>query len=280
MKNYHKLLETVLETGVKKGDRTGTGTFSVFGAQMRFNLSQGFPLLTTKKIFWKGVVEELLWMISGSTNVRTLQERGVHIWDEWADKDGELGPVYGSQWRNWEHIEKHPESYGKDEAHPHYVKFRSFDQLSNVISRIKTNPDCRRLIVSAWNVAEIENMALPPCHSFFQFYVAEGKLSCHMYQRSADLFLGVPFNIASYSLLTHLVAHVTDLSVGDFIHSFGDAHIYLNHVDQVKELLSREHLPAPTLKIVGPKDIDQIKSEHIILENYKSHSAIKADVAI
>ncbi|MBI2234360.1 MAG: thymidylate synthase, partial [Micavibrio aeruginosavorus] len=228
MQQYHDLMRRVLETGTKKEDRTGTGTLSVFGHQMRFDLAQGFPVVTTKKLHLKSIIHELLWFLQGDTNVKYLQDNGVRIWDEWADENGDLGPVYGHQWRSW------PTSDG------HHI-----DQISNLIHQIKTNPDSRRLMVSAWNVAEIGKMALPPCHCLLQFYVADGKLSCQLYQRSADIFLGVPFNIASYALLTLMVAQVTGLKPGEFIHTFGDAHLYTNHLDQAREQLSRDFFPLP-----------------------------------
>lgn len=264
MKQYHQLMQHVLDNGTKKEDRTGTGTISVFGYQMRFNLSEGFPLLTTKKLHIKSIVHELLWFLKGDTNIKYLKENGVSIWDEWADKNGNLGPVYGYQWRSW------PTPDGKH-----------IDQISNVIEMIKKNPDSRRLIVSAWNVSEIEKMKLPPCHAFFQFYVAEGKLSCQLYQRSADIFLGVPFNIASYALLTLMVAQVCDLQPGDFVHTFGDAHLYLNHLDQVKLQLSREFRKLPQL-IINPavKNIFDFKFEDFSIENYDPHPHIKAPVAV
>lgn len=264
MQVYHDLMRHVLEHGHKKEDRTGTGTLSVFGYQMRFNLAQGFPLLTTKKMHLKSIIHELLWFLQGSTNIAYLKENGVSIWDEWADEQGNLGPVYGYQWRNW------PKPDG---GH--------IDQISQVIESIKRNPDSRRLIVSAWNVADVDQMKLPPCHAFFQFYVADGKLSCQLYQRSADIFLGVPFNIASYALLTMMVAQVCDLELGDFVHTLGDAHIYLNHLDQVREQLSREPYPLPLMKINPEvKDIFAFRFEDFTLENYQSHPAIKAPVAV
>ena len=228
MKQYHDLLREVLAKGTSKSDRTGTGTISIFGHQMRFDLSEGFPLLTTKKVHTKSIIHELLWFLKGETNIKYLKDNGVGIWDEWADKEGNLGPVYGSQWRSW-----------------HTLDGRTIDQISNVIDQIKKNPDSRRLIVSAWNVADIDKMKLPPCHAFFQFYVLEGKLSCQLYQRSADIFLGVPFNIASYALLTMMVAQVCDLKLGEFIHTFGDAHIYSNHMEQVNLQLSRDFRQLP-----------------------------------
>ncbi|WP_353135931.1 thymidylate synthase [Pseudopedobacter sp.] len=264
MKQYHDLMRHVLENGVQKHDRTGTGTISVFGYQMRFNLEEGFPLLTTKKLHLKSIIHELIWFLSGDTNIRYLKENGVRIWDEWADEEGNLGPVYGSQWRSW------PTPDG-----------RHIDQISQIISQIKNTPDSRRIIVSAWNVAEIENMALPPCHSFFQFYVAEGKLSCQLYQRSADIFLGVPFNIASYALLTMMVAQVCGLKYGDFIHTLGDAHLYNNHLEQAKLQLSRDFRPLPTMRINPEvKDIFDFKFEDFSLENYDPHPHIKGAVAV
>jgi len=264
---YEDLLRKVLTEGTYKEDRTGTGTLSIFGAQMRFNLSEGFPLITTKKVFTKGIIHELLWILNGNTNIQYLTDNGVHIWDEWADEDGNLGPVYGAQWRSW---------LGVDSSeNPVFI-----DQITNVIESIKTNPDSRRHIVSAWNVAELDQMALPPCHAFFQFYVADGKLSCQLYQRSGDLFLGVPFNIASYSLLTHMVAQQTGLEVGDFVHTIGDAHIYSNHIDQVKEQLTREAYEFPTLKLNKAEDIFAYTYEDFKIEGYQHHPAIKGDVAV
>ena len=254
----------VLENGTQKHDRTGTGTISVFGYQMRFNLEEGFPLLTTKKLHLKSIIHELIWFLSGDTNIKYLKDNGVRIWDEWADENGNLGPVYGSQWRSW------PTPDG-----------RHIDQISQIIEQIKKTPDSRRIIVSAWNVAEIENMALPPCHSFFQFYVADGKLSCQLYQRSADIFLGVPFNIASYALLTMMVAQVCDLKPGDFIHTLGDAHIYNNHLEQVKLQLTRDFRPLPNMRINPEvKDIFGFKFEDFTLENYDPHPHIKGIVAV
>ncbi len=264
MKQFHDLLEHVLDTGTFKSDRTGTGTQSVFGYQMRFNLEDGFPLLTTKKLHTRSIFHELLWFLKGETNIQYLKENKVSIWDEWADENGELGPVYGKQWRSWEAAD------GK-----------TVDQISNVIDQIQKNPDSRRLLVVAFNPAEIEKMALPPCHAFFQFYVANGKLSCQLYQRSADIFLGVPFNIASYALLTHMIAQVCNLKVGEFIHTLGDAHIYSNHMDQVKLLLSREPKKLPTLKLnPNIKNIFDFKYEDIEVVGYDSHPAIKAEVAV
>ena len=261
---YEDFMRHVYEHGVSKTDRTGTGTRSVFGHQMRFDLSEGFPLVTTKKVHLKSIILELLWFLRGDSNVRWLQERGCTIWDEWAREDGDLGPVYGVQWRNWP---------TPDGGH--------IDQIAEVVKQLKSNPDSRRIIVSAWNVADLPQMALMPCHAFFQFYVADGKLSCQLYQRSADIFLGVPFNIASYALLTHMVAQVCDLGVGDFVHTFGDAHIYSNHVEQVDLQLSRETRPLPRL-VLNPevKDLFAFKFEDISVEGYDPHPAIKAPVAI
>lgn len=264
MKQYHDLLNHVLTHGNKKEDRTGTGTVSVFGYQMRFNLADGFPLLTTKKVHLKSIIHELLWFLQGSTNIQYLKDNGVSIWDEWADENGNLGPVYGYQWRNW------PKPDGSH-----------IDQIAQVVNAIKTNPDSRRLIVSAWNVADVDQMKLPPCHAFFQFYVADGKLSCQLYQRSADIFLGVPFNIASYALLTMMVAQVCDLQLGDFVHTLGDAHIYSNHIEQVHEQLSRTPRALPTMRInPDVKDIFSFKFEDFTLENYDPYPAIKAPVAV
>ena len=264
MKQYHDLCRHILDQGVVKEDRTGTGTTSVFGYQMRFNLQEGFPLITTKKLHIRSIIHELLWFISGETNVRYLQENGVRIWNEWTDEEGNLGPVYGSQWRSF------PRPDGS-----------SVDQLAQVIEQIKTNPDSRRLIVSAWNPGQLDEMALPPCHLLFQFYVADGKLSCQLYQRSADTFLGVPFNIASYALLTHMVAHVTGLEVGDFVHTLGDAHIYHNHLEQVELQLSRNPRPLPQLKIV--RDVSSIESfrfEDFEILGYDPHPHIKGEVSV
>ena len=264
MQQYINLLKYVNDYGVKKLDRTGTGTLSVFGYQMRFDLSQNFPLLTTKRIHLKSVIYELLWFLSGDTNIKFLKDNGVSIWDEWADEDGELGPVYGHQWRSW------PTPEGK-----------TIDQISNLINQIKNNPDSRRLIVSAWNVGEIEKMKLPPCHAFFQFYVAEGRLSCQLYQRSADIFLGVPFNIASYALLTMMVAQVCGLKTGDFVHTLGDAHIYLNHSEQVKIQLSRSIKEPPIMKINKDRSsIFDFTYDDFILEGYDPHPLIKGTVAV
>jgi len=264
MQQYNDLLRHVMQHGTKKEDRTGTGTVSVFGYQMRFNLQEGFPLVTTKKVHTKSIIHELLWFLKGETNIKYLKDNGVSIWDEWADEYGNLGPVYGYQWRSW------PSANGEH-----------IDQISQLIEQIKKNPDSRRLLVNAWNVSEISKMKLPPCHILFQFYVVDGKLSCQLYQRSADLFLGVPFNIASYALLTHMVAQVCDLEVGEFIHTLGDAHIYSNHFDQVNLQLTREPLPLPTLKLnPDVKNIFDFTYEDIAIENYQSHPAIKAVVAV
>lgn len=264
MEPYLELMREVREQGNVKGDRTGTGVKSLFGRQTRYDLSKGFPLVTTKKVFLKGIIHELLWFLRGETNVRPLQEQGVHIWDEWADEEGELGPVYGSQWRSW------PTPDGED-----------IDQIQRVVSDIRESPESRRLIVSAWNVALVDDMALPPCHNMFQFYVAEGRLSCQLYQRSADLFLGVPFNIASYSLLTMMVAQVCDLAPGEFVHTFGDVHLYLNHFDQADLQLSREPLALPTMHINPEvKDIFGFKFEDFRLENYQFHPPISAPISV
>jgi thymidylate synthase len=264
MRQYLDLMELILSRGVEKHDRTGTGTLSVFGHQMRFTLDEGFPLVTTKKLHLKSIIHELLWFLAGDTNVRYLQEHGVRIWDEWADERGELGPVYGQQWRSW------PAQDGK-----------TIDQIGNVVAMIKRNPDSRRLIVTAWNPAEVDNMALPPCHCLFQFYVAEGKLSCQLYQRSADVFLGVPFNIASYALLTQMMAQVTGYKPGDFIHTLGDAHLYLNHLEQARLQLSRAPKPLPTMRLNSAvKDIFAFRYEDISIENYDPHPHIKAAVAV
>ncbi len=264
MREYHDLLRLVLETGAPREDRTGTGTLSVFGAQARFDLRERFPLLTTKKLHLKSIIHELLWFLRGDTNVGSLNEKGVTIWDEWADEHGELGPVYGAQWIRWR---------GADGA--------VNNQIDNVIAEIKRNPQSRRLIVSAWNVAEIEKMALPPCHVLFQFYVSDGELSCQLYQRSADLFLGVPFNIASYSLLTMMVAQVCDLRPGDFIHTFGDLHLYRNHLDQTREQLSRDFRPLPRMQLnPAVKNIYDFQFEDFTLIDYNPHPAIKAPIAV
>jgi thymidylate synthase len=264
VKQYLDLMRLIREHGVARDDRTGTGTLSVFGHQMRFDLSEGFPLVTTKKVFLKGIIHELLWFVAGSTNVQYLQDHGVHIWDDWADEQGDLGPVYGSQWRSW------PAPDGS-----------TIDQIGKVVEQIKANPNSRRLIVSAWNVAEVENMALPPCHMLFQFYVANGRLSCQLYQRSADVFLGVPFNIASYALLTMMIAQVTGLKAGDFVHTLGDAHLYMNHLEQADEQLTRTPYPLPQMQLnPAVHDILDFKYEDFKLLNYRSHPAIKAPIAV
>jgi len=264
MKPYLDLMRHVLEHGTKKDDRTGTGTLSVFGWQMRYNLAEGFPLVTTKKCHLRSIVHELLWFLRGDTNIRYLKENGVSIWDEWADEAGNLGPVYGHQWRSW------PRPEGG-----------TIDQISEVVKTLKTNPDSRRIIVSAWNVADLDRMALAPCHAFFQFYVADGKLSCQLYQRSADIFLGVPFNIASYALLTLMMAQVSDLEPGDFVHTLGDAHLYLNHLEQAREQLARAPRPLPQMKLnPAVKDIFGFRYEDFTLEGYDPHPAIKAPVAV
>lgn len=264
MKQYHDLLTHILDNGTFKGDRTGTGTISTFGYQMRFDLADGFPALTTKKLHLRSIIHELLWFLKGETNIQYLKENNVSIWDEWADENGDLGPVYGYQWRSW------PTTDG-----------RKIDQISQLIDQIKTNPNSRRLLVNAWNVAFVDEMALPPCHTMFQFYVADGRLSCQLYQRSADTFLGVPFNIASYALLTMMVAQVCDLQPGEFIHTFGDAHIYTNHMEQVKLQLSRDFRPLPTMKInPAVKDIFEFKFEDFELVNYDPHPHIKGAVAV
>jgi thymidylate synthase len=264
MKQYHDLLKHILDNGTQKGDRTGTGTLSVFGYQSRYDLSEGFPCLTTKKLHLRSIIVELLWFLKGDTNIKYLKDNNVSIWDEWADENGDLGPVYGYQWRNW------PARDGG-----------TIDQISNIIQQIKSNPNSRRLMVSAWNVADVDNMALPPCHSLFQFYVADGKLSCQLYQRSADTFLGVPFNIASYALLTMMIAQVCDLEVGEFIHTMGDAHLYNNHIEQTNLLLTRDFRPLPTMKInPNVKDIFDFKLEDFELVGYDPHPHIKASVAV
>ena len=264
MQQYHNLMRHILEFGVKKEDRTGTGTLSVFGYQMRFELEKGFPLITTKKLHTKSIIHELLWFLKDETNIRYLKENGVSIWNEWADENGELGPVYGHQWRSWQG-----------------ANGETIDQISQVVSQIKNNPDSRRLIVSAWNVADVNKMALPPCHAFFQFYVANGKLSCQLYQRSADVFLEVPFNIASYALLTMMMAQVCNLKPGDFVHTLGDAHLYTNHLEQAKLQLSRDCRPMPIMRInPSIKDIFSFKFEDFELTGYDPHPHIKADVAV
>jgi thymidylate synthase len=264
MKGYLDLLRRALETGQRKSDRTGTGTLSVFGHQMRFDLAQGFPLVTTKKLHTKSIIYELLWLLRGDTNVRWLQERGVTIWDEWADERGELGPIYGKQWRSWEG-----------------PRGETIDQIAQVVEQLRTNPDSRRLLVSAWNVADVPKMKLPPCHTLFQFYVAEGRLSCQLYQRSGDIFLGVPFNIASYALLTLMMAQVAKLQPGEFIHTLGDAHLYVNHIEQARLQLSREPRNLPEMLInKDVKSIFDFKYEDFVLDGYDPHPAIKAPVAV
>jgi thymidylate synthase len=264
MRPYLDLMQRILDEGVEKTDRTGTGTISIFAPQMRFDLTKGFPVVTTKKLHLKSIVHELLWFLKGATNIRYLKENGVTIWDEWADSNGELGPVYGYQWRSW------PAPDG-----------RHIDQISEVIDQIKCNPDSRRLLVSAWNVADVPKMKLAPCHAFFQFYVAKGKLSCQLYQRSADFFLGVPFNVASYALLTMMVAQVCGLKLGEFVHALGDTHLYLNHLDQAREQLTRSPRPLPIMRInPAVKDIFEFRYEDFMLENYDPHPAIKAPVAV
>jgi len=264
MQQYLDLLQYILDHGTQKGDRTGTGTLSVFGYQMRFDLQAGFPLITTKKLHLKSIIHELIWFLRGETNIRYLQENGVRIWNEWADENGELGPVYGAQWRSW-----------------HTPDGRVIDQIRQVVEQIKTNPNSRRMIVSAWNVGEIDQMALPPCHLLFQFYVADGHLSCQLYQRSADVFLGVPFNIASYALLTMMVAQVCDLEPGDFVHTFGDTHLYLNHLDQARLQLTREPYPLPTMWInPAVKNIFDFTYEDLELRQYQAHPHIKAEVSV
>jgi thymidylate synthase len=264
MRQYLDLLRHVLDHGVEKGDRTGTGTLSVFGWQMRFDLAEGFPLLTTKKLHLRSIVHELLWFLAGDTNVRTLQAQGVRIWDEWADADGDLGPIYGAQWRRWRTADG-----------------RTVDQLGRVIEEIRRNPDSRRLVVSAWNVGELERMRLPPCHVLFQFWVARGRLSCQLYQRSADVLLGVPFNIASYALLTHLVAQICGLAPGDFVHTLGDAHLYSNHLEQARLQLDREPRPLPRLRLNPERrEVADLQYEDVVIEGYDPHPAIKAPIAV
>jgi len=264
MRQYHELMERILADGVEKGDRTGVGTISVFGHQIRFALDRGFPLLTTKKLHLKSIIHELLWFLAGDTNIKYLKEHGVRIWDEWADERGDLGPVYGQQWRSW------PAQDG-----------RTIDQIGNVVETIRRNPDSRRLIVTAWNPAEVDKMALPPCHCLFQFYVAKGRLSCQLYQRSADVFLGVPFNIASYALLTLMVAQVTGYKPGEFIHTFGDAHLYLNHIEQARLQLSRAPRALPTMRLnPDVKNIFDFSYEDFTLEGYNPYPHIKAEVAV
>ena len=264
MQSYLDLLGTILDKGEKKADRTGTGTLSIFGWQSRYDLADGFPLLTTKKLHTPSIIHELIWFVRGDTNIRYLNDNGVSIWDEWADEDGDLGPVYGKQWRRWEA----PDG-------------RSIDQLAKVIDGIRETPDSRRLMVSAWNPADVDQMALPPCHSLFQFYVSGGRLSCQLYQRSADVFLGVPFNIASYALLTHMVAHVTGLEPGDFVHTMGDAHLYLDHVDGAREQLSRDPRPLPTLALVDPPTaIEDFTEDHFRIDGYDPHPHIPGKVSV
>jgi thymidylate synthase len=264
MQSYLQLMKRILDEGTRKTDRTGTGTLSLFGAQLRFDLSDGFPLVTTKKVHLRSIIHELLWFLKGDTNIAYLKENGVSIWDEWADEKGDLGPVYGAQWRSW----RAPDG-------------RVIDQISSVIDQIRKNPDSRRLIVSAWNPGEIDKMALAPCHAFFQFFVANGRLSCQLYQRSADFFLGVPFNIASYALLTLMVAQVCDLKAGDFVHTFGDLHLYLNHLEQARLQLSRETRPLPLMKLnPSVKNLFEFRYEDFVLEGYDPHPAIKAPVAV
>ena len=262
-RQYLNLLQDILDNGVQRGDRTGTGTLGVFGRQMRFDLANGFPLLTTKKLHRKSIILELLWFLRGDTNVKWLQDRGVSIWDEWADADGELGPVYGKQWRSW----TAPDG-------------RVIDQIATVVEGLKTMPNSRRHIVSAWNPADVDDMALPPCHCLFQFFVADGKLSCQLYQRSADVFLGVPFNIASYALLTMMVAKVTGLQPGEFVHTLGDAHLYLNHLDQAREQLARQPLPLPVMEIADKRDLFAFEFEDFKLRGYKAHDKIEAPIAV
>ena len=262
-RQYLALLADILENGVQRGDRTGTGTLGVFGRQIRFDLSKGFPVLTTKKLHLRSIIVELLWFLKGDTNIAWLKDNGVRIWDEWADENGDLGPVYGKQWRSW--------------AAP---DGRVIDQIANLVENLKTNPNSRRHIVTAWNPADVDDMALPPCHCLFQFFVAEGKLSCQLYQRSADVFLGVPFNIASYALLTLMVAKVVGLEPGEFVHTFGDAHLYLNHLDQAREQLTREPYPFPTMKIADKRDLFGFEYEDFTLEGYQAHPHIKAEVSV
>ncbi len=264
MQNYHQLMERILNEGVEKTDRTGTGTLSVFGHQMRFDLKNGFPLVTTKKCHLRSIIHELLWFLNGDTNIAYLNNNGVTIWDEWADERGELGPIYGKQWRSW------PKPDGG-----------SIDQLAEILHILRTNPDSRRMIVSAWNVGDLDDMALMPCHALFQFYVANGKLSCQLYQRSADVFLGVPFNIASYALLTYMIAQQTDLDIGEFVWTGGDCHLYLNHLEQTKTQLQRKPYPLPMLKILRkPEDLFSYQFEDFVIENYQCHPAIKAPIAV
>ena len=278
MKQYHDLCRHILDNGVRKEDRTGTGTLSVFGYQSRYDLSKGFPIITTKKLHWPSIAHELLWFLSGDTNTKYLRENNVKIWNEWADEDGNLGPVYGKQWRSWD-------TFTLYEIGPYNAKRSDYegtiDQIANVIEQIKTNPDSRRLMVNAWNVGELDEMALPPCHFAFQFYVANGRLSCQLYQRSGDVFLGIPFNIASYALLTYMIAHVTGLEVGEFVHTIGDAHIYTNHIEQVETQLKRDFKPLPQLKIKRQvADIDDFTFDDFEIVGYEAHPHIKGEVAI
>ena len=265
MQQYLELLSHVLNKGIERGDRTGTGTKAVFGWQMRFDLQEGFPLLTTKKLHTRSIIHELLWFLQGDTNIGYLKDNGVRIWDEWADENGDLGPVYGKQWRRWETGDGRP----------------PVDQIADLIDQIKTRPESRRLIVSAWNPTDVPNMALPPCHCLFQFFVANGKLSCQLYQRSADIFLGVPFNIASYALLVHMISHVCDLQVGDFVHSLGDAHLYMNHIEQAQLQLQRAPGPLPQLRLINPPDrLEDFRFEHFSIENYEAAPNIPAPIAV
>jgi len=278
MKQYHDLCRHILDNGVRKEDRTGTGTLSVFGYQSRYDLSKGFPIITTKKLHWPSIAHELLWFLSGDTNTKYLRENNVKIWNEWADEDGNLGPVYGKQWRSWD-------TFTLYEIGPYNAKRSDYegtiDQIANVIEQIKTNPDSRRLMVNAWNVGELDEMALPPCHFAFQFYVANERLSCQLYQRSGDVFLGIPFNIASYALLTYMIAHVTGLEVGEFVHTIGDAHIYTNHIEQVETQLKRDFKPLPQLKIKRQvADIDDFTFDDFEIVGYEAHPHIKGEVAI
>ncbi len=283
MRQYHKLCRHILENGVEKTDRTGTGTISTFGYQSRYDLRKGFPLMTTKALHWPSIAHELLWFLHGDTNVAYLNENGVRIWNEWADKRGSLGPVYGKQWRNWTRLEEYVDYGfdGDDEYSYTSTDAISYDQIADVIEQIRTNPDSRRLLVNAWNVGELDQMALPPCHFAFQFYVANGRLSCQLYQRSADVFLGVPFNIASYALLTHMIAHVTGLEVGEFVHTLGDAHIYTNHIEQVRTQLERDLRPLPQLMIKRKvTDIDDFTFDDFEIVGYDPHPHIAGKVAV
>ncbi|NYV67587.1 thymidylate synthase [Bacillus sp. Gen3] len=278
-KQYFELAQHILDHGVEKSDRTGTGTLSVFGWQSRYDLTKGFPLLTTKRLHWPSIAHELLWFLRGDTNVKYLRENGVTIWDEWAATNGELGPIYGKQWRHWQPAELEYDYYFDDGSE--MLTEQTIDQIAQVIEQIRTNPDSRRLIVNVWNVGELDQMALPPCHFAFQFYVANGRLSCQLYQRSADVFLGVPFNIASYALLTHMIAHVTGLEVGEFIHTIGDAHIYTNHIEQIKTQLTREPRPLPTLNIKRKvNDIDDFRFDDFEIVGYDPHPKLTGKVAV